>query len=108
MKLNEIPVEILALPFVIVRGRDSGVHAGFLRELEKETKSVRLAFSRRMWGWTGGKTLSELAVFGPSEPGKCHFGCVVPDIWIVGDACEVIFTTDRARRIIIDEVPSWE
>jgi hypothetical protein len=53
-------------PFVIIRGKYSGVHAGYLKEdLGNE---VILNNSRRLWMWKGAASLSQLAVDGVNFP----------------------------------------
>jgi hypothetical protein len=55
-------------PYVIVRGRNIGVHAGYLHEDERDRMVLRDA--RRIWRWSGGASLSELAVYGPARTGR--------------------------------------
>ena len=62
-------------PYVIVRGRNIGVHAGYLHEDRKDRMVLREA--RRIWRWSGAATLSQLAVCGPSNPDSCKFAVAV-------------------------------
>lgn len=63
-------------PYVIVRGRNVGVHAGYLAEDERDRLVLRDA--RRIWHWSGAASLSGLAVHGTSRPQNCNFGAPVP------------------------------
>ena len=95
---------INGLQYVIVRSRDAGCHAGYLKK-ENET-SVELVNSRRMWFWSGALTLSELAMNGVENPDKCKFGCVLPNIKIYNQ-CEVIPTSNKGYKSI-QEVKEWK
>jgi len=90
--------------FVLVRSRDSGVHAGYLAE--KNGTEVVLNDSIRIWLWKGAATLSQLAMDGPKDPGGCKFGVPLPEITVMG-ACEIIPCSDDARKII-EGVKSWK
>jgi hypothetical protein len=95
-------------PYVIVRGKNVGVHAGYLHEDERDRMVLRDA--RRIWYWSGAASLSGLAVHGPSKPRDCKFGAVVErqelrGLDTMGDH-EVIHCTPEAQRAI-QEVPEW-
>ena len=92
--------------FVIVRGRDSGVHAGVLAILDRATKSAVLTDARRIWYWNGAATLSELAVYGASKPADCRFGAKVERQEIIGDVCEVIVCQLEGEAMIRNQ-PEW-
>lgn len=94
------------LPFVIIRGRDSGVHAGELVSLDCATKSCVLHDARRIWRWRGASCLSELAVYGASNPAECRFGTALPHQEIIGDVCEVIYCQPEGEKMI-RECPEW-
>lgn len=89
--------------FVIVRGKDSGVHAGYLKE-EKGSEII-LNNSRRLWYWKGAASLSQVAMEGVKAPNECKFPCAVTEIRIK-DAIEVIPCTEIARKSI-ENVPIW-
>lgn len=63
-------------PYVIVRGRNVGVHAGYLAEDKPDRMVLRDA--RRIWRWEGAGSLSGLAVYGTSKPAGCRFAAPVP------------------------------
>jgi hypothetical protein len=62
-------------PYVIVRGRNVGVHAGYLAEDIRNRMVLRDA--RRIWHWEGAGSLSGLAVYGTTKPATCQFGSPV-------------------------------
>lgn len=91
-------------PYVIIRSRDSGCHAGYLQE---ETDNyVVLKKSRRLWYFSGAASLSQLAIEGVSKPDDCKFPCEVDQIKVLNH-CEVIQTTEKAKESI-KAVKIWE
>jgi hypothetical protein len=95
-------------PYVIVRGRNVGVHAGYLHEDERDRMVLREA--RRIWYWAGAGSLSGLAVYGPSQPDVCKFGAPVErqelrGLDSMGDY-EVIHCTAEGAQAI-QAVPPW-
>jgi hypothetical protein len=95
-------------PYVIVRGRNVGVHAGYLAEDVPNRMVLRDAC--RIWHWEGAGSLSGLAVYGTSRPGGCHFGAPIARQELRGldsqGDYEVIHCTETAR-ISIQEVKPW-
>lgn len=89
--------------YVIVRSRDSGVHAGYL--VSRNGGEVELRDARRIWYWDGAASLSELAVRGTAKPENCKFPASVPQITILG-VCEIIPATTAARKSI-QGVTEW-
>ena len=89
-------------PYVIVRSRDSGCHAGFL--ISQEGTNVTLRNARRLWYWEGAATLSQLAMEGTSKPDSCKFPCEVSLIIVLG-CCEII--SAEAARESIQTVKIW-
>lgn len=85
------------LPYVVIRSRDSGCHAGYLKS--KTGDSVVLIDSRRLWYWSGAATLSQLAMEGVKNPNKCKFPQPVTQIEVLG-VCEIIQSTEEARKSI--------
>jgi hypothetical protein len=90
------------MPYVVIRSRDSGCHAGYLAEEEGNT--VTLYNSRRLWQWAGAATLSQLAMEGCSKDGS-KFPTEVNEITVY-DICEKIAATESARKSI-SKVPVW-
>ena len=88
-------------PFVIVRCRNAGVHAGEL--VSRKGTEVMLHNSRRIWKWSGAATLSELAVYGAKNPAECRFGVCLPVIEVL-DACEIIQCQPQGEAMIRNQV----
>lgn len=83
--------------FVLIRSVQSGVHAGYTEAIDGDT--VTLRDSRRIWYWSGAASLSQLAMEGAANPGKCKFAVKLPEIIVLG-VCEIIPCTDVARAMI--------
>lgn len=89
--------------FVMVRSKDSGVFAGFLKSRVKD--EVVLNDARRIYYWDGASTLSQLATDGTSKPQNCKFPVAVDEVLIIG-VCEIIPITAKAKASI-DAVKVW-
>ena len=87
----------------IVRADRAGVFFGNVESIEGDT--VVMTNARRIWYWEGAASLSELAMYGTSNPGGCKFPCVVDRVKIFG-VIEIIDVTEKAAASI-DEVPEW-
>lgn len=99
IKKNEVPQP--EGDYVIVRCRNAGVHAGYLRY--RKDGILRLINSRRLFRWWSKFTLSGLATCGVLESKKGHvkFACVLAQIDLTdSDVCEVIYCTKQARESI--------
>jgi hypothetical protein len=92
------------LKYVIVRCKDAGVHAGFLRRVNEADNTVDLVDSRRLWRWHG-RTLSGLAIEGTDDQSRCKFGDEV-DITLAG-WCEIIPCTEDAMKSLRG-IAGWE
>ena len=87
--------------YVIVRCRNAGVHAGYLKS--RKNGVVQLENSRRLWRWWSKFTLSGLATCGvlESKISEVRFACVLAKIDLTElDVCEVIYCTEAARLSI--------
>jgi hypothetical protein len=82
-------------PYVIVRCRDAGVHAGEM--VSRKGREVRIKNSRRLWRWWSRFSLSELAMEGPSRPGECKFATAIPHEIELLEACEILPCTKRGE-----------
>ncbi len=93
------PADQLIGQYVIIRSRDSGVHAGTLASAKDRT--VRLTGARRLWYWKAAKghTLSGVALHGLDTAGSKIAG-ELGEV-VVLDACEIIPTTAAARQSIL-------
>jgi hypothetical protein len=92
------PAEQLdGMDYVIIRGEDSGVFAGYLKS--RNGREVILLDARRIWYWDGASSLSQLAMEGTSKPENCKFPCEVSKVQIL-DAIEVLDCTEKSRESI--------
>jgi hypothetical protein len=103
-KPEEHAVNLEGLRYCIVRGRHSGVYAGYVKE--RRGTEATLLLARRLWFWSGAASLSELARYGVANPEKCKFPCTVNEIEIT-DVVEVIPATEIAFESI-EGVPEWK
>jgi hypothetical protein len=92
------------LEYVVIRSRDSGCHAGYLKSEDGNT--LTLVNSRRLWYWDGAASLSQLAMEGVSKPSNCKFPCAVDEITVYG-VCEKILATAKAQSCI-EGVQVWK
>lgn len=53
-------------PFIITRGRDSGVQCGYLVDVSRERDEIVLREARQIWRFGGAQTLQEVALKGAS------------------------------------------
>jgi hypothetical protein len=91
------PASPLIGKHVIVRSRDSGVHAGTLTAVNG--RHVSLTNARRLWYWVAAKehTLSAVALHGLKSGSKLASPVAQVDVL---DACEITPTTTTAQASI--------
>jgi len=89
--------------YCIVRTYSAGVFAGIVES--REGKEVALKDARRLWYWSGAASLSELSTRGTSNPKKCKFPAVVPEV-LLTEVIEILPVSDIARKSI-ESVPVW-
>ena len=85
-------------PYVIVRCKDAGVHAGVLESYHE--REAILTEARRLWYWEPANKatfLSGVAVDGLS--GRSQIGKPVPKM-ILTETCEITYTTAAAEKSI--------
>jgi hypothetical protein len=92
--------------YCLIRGRDSGVFAGYVESVSEDGKQVVLLNARRLWYWDGAASLSQLAMEGVSKPENCKFPCEMAKVRIT-DVIEIINATDEAKASI-SEVAVWK
>jgi len=102
--LNQPSTPIDGKPFIVIRSRDSGCHAGYLEK--EDGRTLTLVQSRRLWYWSGASTLSQLAMEGVKNPSDCKFPQAVDRITVY-DVCEKIETTKAAQESI-EGVKPWK
>jgi len=101
---NNAPAKDLdGMKYVVIRSRDSGCHAGYLKSEDGTT--ITLVDSRRLWYWSGAASLSQLAMEGVSNPDDCKFPCTVDEITVYS-VCEKIAVTSKAQKSI-EGVKVW-
>lgn len=83
--------------YVIVRARDAGVHAG--EYISHAGREVLLKNSRRLWYW---KAAASISLSGVAVSGVTNASKIAPavDRILIGDACEIIPCTKKARESI--------
>ena len=89
--------------YIIVRTQSAGVFAGTL--VKRTGKEVTLKNARRLWYWSGGASLSQVAMEGVSRPNGCKFPCEVDRI-VLTEVIEILDVTPKAEKNIKD-VPIW-
>jgi len=90
--------------YVLIRSRDSGVHAGYLKSRNSEN-SCTLVDARRIHYWDGAASLSQLAQDGVSKPENCRFAHTL-EVEVIG-ICEILTVTEKAKNII-EAVALWK
>lgn len=90
--------------YCVVRGRDSGVFAGTVEEINGQ--QVLMEHVRRIWCWDGAASISQLAKDGTSAPDNCKFTVRVDSILIM-DVIEIIPCTEKAMKSI-EAVEEWK
>lgn len=93
------------MKYVIVRSISAGVFAGYLSDVDYNSRVVTLKKAKRIWYWEGAASLSELAVYGTCKPDKCKIPVQVPSIKVF-EICEIIPMTKKAR-LSFEKVPLW-
>ena len=94
-------------PYVIVRCRDAGVHAGYLKS--QNSQEVILTNARRIWYWTGAASISEIAVYGlnPAKSSGSKICAVIPETKLRrSDVCEINVCCPEGQASI-EGAPVW-
>lgn len=90
--------------YYIVRGRDSGVFFGKIKE--RTGQEITMTEVRNIWYWDGAATILQLASEGTKNPDNCKFTMTINEIVLL-DAIEIIPCTDSAVKSI-KEVSEWK
>lgn len=107
VRASEVPktAETLdGMKYVMIRTQNAGVFAGYLKERDGESATLKSA--RRMWYWSGACSLSQLAMEGTKKAGDCKFPCEVGSI-VLTQVIEIIDCTQEAKESIAS-VPVWQ
>ena len=93
--------------YVILRTNTAGCHMGKLISCTPmgETYDCVIADTRRIWSWTGAKTLSHLAAKGSNDHSGCKISIEIPKNRM--PAVEVISMTEEGLKSF-NEIPFWE
>ena len=86
------------LRYAIVRSRDQGVMAGFVKSIDGRT--VTLVKARQLWKWDSKFVLVDLAEYGVRKAESCRFSCEASQDQLVFYACGITYCTDSAARSI--------
>lgn len=84
------------LPYAIIRSRDQGVMAGYVKSYKGQ--QVMLERARQVWSYDSFFTLIELAEYGPRNPEACKFSCELSQEMIMLEACGIIYCTEKASK----------
>ena len=88
---------------VVVRAEGAGVFFGTL--VGKEGNEVQLKDARKLYYWSGAKTVEDLAVKGVKYPDNCQFTIVVDNI-IINNYIQILPCTKKAS-ISLKNVSIW-
>lgn len=83
--------------YYIVRGENSGVFAGNIKE--RKGSEVLMENVRRLWYWDGACSISQLAQEGTLKPNNCKFAMPVDELLVL-DAIEIDTCTKKAEESI--------
>ena len=89
---------------VIVRADKAGVFFGTLAN--KEGDEVTLTNARKLYYWSGAKTVEDIADKGVTNPDNCKFTATVNEITIIG-VCQILPCTKDSIKCI-NAVPIWK
>ncbi len=92
------------MKYVVVRGYQSGVWAGYLQE--QEGTKVILVNARNIWYWKGAASLAQLSQEGFNSPKECKVTQEIPTFTML-DANTVIECTELARQVVAN-TPVWK
>jgi hypothetical protein len=101
----EVPAKsVKGMKYCIVRGYQSGVWAGYIKE--QEGTRVILLNTRNIWYWKGAASLAQLSQEGIKNTTDSKLTQEVPEMTLL-DANTVMPCTEAARLVII-EAPVWK
>ncbi len=106
MDTNKYLNELHVGKMVILRGYYPGCHYGKCVNVGDNGNVVTLEKSRRMWGWEGAKTLSNIANTGTDNANECRFPAETLPVTVIG-VCEILQVRDKAVKNL-KKIPNWE
>ncbi len=92
--INEKVAHPYVNQYVVVRTYASGVHVGYLKSYDAQTRHIFLTQARRIWRWEGAFTLSEVSQHGIKD-GKLSME--LPEI-MISDVLEIIKCSDVGAK----------
>ena len=92
------PTNTEGMPYVICRGHECGVHAGYLKN--HDGNHATLVKSRRLWYWKAKEGISLSAVATHGIANDVTLPNELDEIWL-GDVYEVIPCTQEAMESIV-------
>lgn len=91
---------------VVVRGIQSGVFFGTLKDIDGQT--VELSNARNIWRWEGAANLNQIAAEGVNtDEGSYTRISMVVDTLLLTDICELIPLSEKAAEIL-GGAPAWK
>jgi len=97
---NDAQLNSEGLPYVIVRGSDSGVVCGYAEHVKDSV--VRVYEARQMYEWDSTFVLIDLATIGVRNVKSCRFSVPSGGPVLVLDACAIIQCTKIAAENLCD------
>lgn len=96
--INKPAEKLDGMEYCIVRTYSAGVFAGYVdRSIKGKERTIYK--SRMIWEWYGAETLSEIAIYGVTEPNKCKITPMVPERDLT-EVIEVIPCTYKTQMFI--------
>jgi hypothetical protein len=93
--------KIDGMDYCVIRTYSAGVHIGYLKR--HEGQEVELVNSRRLWSWSDGASLSQVAIDGCKSD---KFAVALPRI-ILTDVIELIPCSKKAKDVL-EGIPEWK
>jgi hypothetical protein len=98
---NSMAVSTDGMEYSVIRTYSAGVHIGYVRR--HESQEVELVNSRRLWSWSDGASLSQVAIDGCKSD---KFAVILPKI-ILTDVIEIIQCTEKAKNVL-EALKEWK
>ena len=98
---NSIAPEVDGMKYCVIRTYSAGVHIGYVKS--RNSQDMILLNSRRLWNWTEGASLSQVAMEGCKSN---KFAMTLPEIELT-DVIEVIPCSGKAK-IVLDGIKEWK
>ncbi|MCK5604952.1 hypothetical protein KAR91_23885 [Candidatus Pacearchaeota archaeon] len=101
ININEMAEKTDNMEYCVIRTYSAGVHIGYVKR--HEGQEVELVNSRRLWSWSDGASLSQVAIDGCKSD---KFAVILPKI-ILTDVIEIISCTEKAKNVL-EALPEWK